>query len=234
MRKNWWTKPNSLSGHEMLPPSLLLTLMTVERTEAGWTVLAEPLLDIVYERPVMPELAGYDGLIFTSRHGVQGFAALTAERGLPVHAVGAATARAARDAGFIEVLEGPGDASGLRDVLPQTRLLHPCGTEVRVAVGEALPVYRAAARQSFSAATRNALLADDIAAIMFFSPRTGSIFAGLAGPAERRGLSAVKALCLSDAVLDSVRDLGWRGVAVAARPDVAAMLALAGRPPNDA
>lgn len=32
--------PKSLPGHELLPPSPLLTLTTVERTEAGWTVLA--------------------------------------------------------------------------------------------------------------------------------------------------------------------------------------------------
>jgi len=32
--------PKSLAGHELLPPSPLLTLTTVERTEAGWTVLA--------------------------------------------------------------------------------------------------------------------------------------------------------------------------------------------------
>jgi hypothetical protein len=32
--------PKSLSAHELLPPSSLLTLTTVERTEAGWTVIA--------------------------------------------------------------------------------------------------------------------------------------------------------------------------------------------------
>src|SRR5215207_6240935 len=32
--------PKSLSAHELLPPSSLLTLTTVERTDAGWTVRA--------------------------------------------------------------------------------------------------------------------------------------------------------------------------------------------------
>jgi transposase len=32
--------PNSLPGHELLPPSPLLTLTTVERSDAGWTVTA--------------------------------------------------------------------------------------------------------------------------------------------------------------------------------------------------
>src|ERR1700674_2672032 len=33
--------PKSLSAHELLPPSSLLTLTTVERTDAGWTVRAQ-------------------------------------------------------------------------------------------------------------------------------------------------------------------------------------------------
>jgi transposase len=32
--------PKSLSGHELLPPSPLLTLTTLERNDAGWTVMA--------------------------------------------------------------------------------------------------------------------------------------------------------------------------------------------------
>ena len=31
----------SLSAHELLPPSSLLTLTTIERTDAGWTVMAQ-------------------------------------------------------------------------------------------------------------------------------------------------------------------------------------------------
>ena len=33
--------PKSLSAHELLPPSSLLRLTTVERTDAGWTVRAQ-------------------------------------------------------------------------------------------------------------------------------------------------------------------------------------------------
>jgi transposase len=33
--------PKSLSAHELLPPSSLLTLTTVEQTDAGWTVMAQ-------------------------------------------------------------------------------------------------------------------------------------------------------------------------------------------------
>src|SRR3979411_1215335 len=33
--------PKLLSAHELLPPSPLLTLTTVERTDAGWTVRAQ-------------------------------------------------------------------------------------------------------------------------------------------------------------------------------------------------
>src|SRR3977135_783722 len=39
--KCWAPMPKSLSAHELLPSSSLLTLTTVERTDAGWTVMAQ-------------------------------------------------------------------------------------------------------------------------------------------------------------------------------------------------
>src|ERR1700709_280668 len=38
--KCWVPMPKLLSAHELLPPSSLLTLTTVERTDARWTVVA--------------------------------------------------------------------------------------------------------------------------------------------------------------------------------------------------
>src|SRR5690606_27759634 len=70
---------------------------TAERLAAlGFEPMVVPLLAI---RPLPcppPDLTGMAALAFTGRNGVDAFAALTAERGLPVFAVGDATAERAR------------------------------------------------------------------------------------------------------------------------------------------
>ena len=69
--------------------------------ERGLDAIAIPLFEIEPVAWDVPEAGGYDGLLLTSanaiRHGGKGLNEL---RGLPVHAVGAATAKAARDARF--------------------------------------------------------------------------------------------------------------------------------------
>ncbi len=74
-------------------------------------VLCAPVMRITYGGS-LPELAGDEVLIFTSRHGVAGFCRLTDQRGLACYAVGDATAAAAQEAGLPAVSAG-GDAEAL-------------------------------------------------------------------------------------------------------------------------
>lgn len=87
---------------------------TADRVRAlGFEPLVAPLLEA---RPVGQgplDLTGVAALAFSSRNGVEAFAARSAERGLPVFTVGAATAAAARAAGFARVISADGDVRGL-------------------------------------------------------------------------------------------------------------------------
>ena len=85
---------------------------TAARVRAlGWEAVVAPLIEI---HPLEPkiDLAGVGALAFTSAAGGRRLRrASPAERRLPVFAVGEATARAAREAGFAEVVSADGDMS---------------------------------------------------------------------------------------------------------------------------
>lgn len=81
--------------------------------DMGFEPIIAPLLAIENLTPPVPDLASVAALAFTSINGVAAFAALTRERNRPVFAVGDATAQAARDAGFADVLSASGDLHAL-------------------------------------------------------------------------------------------------------------------------
>jgi uroporphyrinogen-III synthase len=159
-------------------------------------------------------------------------------RGLPVYAVGDATAEAVRAAGFGEVIEAAGTLDELNALLagaglsPGRKLLHVCGAHVAGAAQAVVPVdrlvvYEARAVERLSSECMEILDGEGFAAALFFSPRTALIFTELLKRAERTAaIKSTKALCLADSVLKSLQDLPWRDVRVAASPDQAAMLAL--------
>jgi uroporphyrinogen-III synthase len=202
------------------------------------TVSIEPLLTIE-PLPVALELGGVQAIALTSANAAP---ALGAARHLPVFAVGAASAAAARGAGCMRVESAGGDAASLARrivacCLPQRgAILHLCGTEVRQGLAEALraagfrvlrqPVYRAKPAQALSAATC-AALREGIDAVLLFSPRTALVFAELiVRHGLERCLAATDACCLSAAVAESCHELAWRRVWIAARPDQGALVEL--------
>lgn len=109
---------------------------TADRVRAmGHAPLVAPLLQV---RPVADariDLRGVAALAFTSANGVRAFAEQSAERGLKVFAVGAATGSAAKTAGFRTVLTADGDVAALADRIAQRRrelngaVLHPGAAE---------------------------------------------------------------------------------------------------------
>lgn len=99
--------------------------------ERGLDMAGEPLFKIAAREWEMPEGA-FDGLLFGSanviRHGGANLAALTH---LPVYAVGAATASAARNCGFSVAAQGKGGLQNVVSALAcqHLRLLRLCGEE---------------------------------------------------------------------------------------------------------
>lgn len=114
--------------------------------QVGLTVVQLPLFAV---RPMtwqLPDLSRYDALLLTSANGVvHGGVDLADLRCLPVVAVGAVTAAAARAAGFHVALVGTADAAGIQasaTAAGLVRLLHLAGRDRVVLPGvDSITVY---------------------------------------------------------------------------------------------
>lgn len=202
---------------------------TAARARAmGLDPVAMPLFTVEPVDWTVPDLAGYDALLLTSanavRHGGDGLARL---RGLPLYAVGEATAEAAREAGFD--IAGTGDAGAERllgSIESDLRLLHLSG-EHRMEPNAtqaitAIPVYRAA-ELPLPDGFRE--IEGQVAAV--HSPRAGQRLADMAGEAgiDR---STIRIAAISEAV-SAAAGSGWERCEAADTPAEAALLALAAR-----
>jgi uroporphyrinogen-III synthase len=198
---------------------------TVERARAcGLKAIAKPLFEVEPIAWDVPEAASFDALLLTSanalRHGGEGLHAL---RGLPVYAVGDATAEAAREAGFD--IKGTGDA-GVERLLGSLeldlKLLHLAGEDRTISQGvrqevTAIAVYRAREKPPPDFGALEEIVA------LIHSPRSGRRFAALV---EQRSGIAIAAI--SPAAADAVGG-GWESVDAADVPNDDALLALAAR-----
>lgn len=191
--------------------------------QLGLDVIAVPLFRVEPVAWQVPDPAGYDALLLTSanaiRHGGAGVAQL---KPLPVHAVGPATAAAARDAGFAVASVGEGGVGEVLARLPtELRLLHLAGQDRQdVAQNHRIDVrvvYRSAAIADPALPPLEAMV------IAVHSPRAGARLADIAG--SRRGAS----IAAISAAAARACGPGWRSVDIAAKPDDASLLALAAR-----
>lgn len=222
--------------------------LTEKLSALGVTSRTEPLMVIDYKTKapnLASSLADAQALLFTSANGVRAFAGLSDDRTLGVVAVGPASAKAARDAGFVTVESASGDVKALADLILKTRtpdagaLLHVAGTHVagdlKGRLGQAGFEYRRAvlyegkAASTLSRETTAEIMAGTLDGILFYSPRTATIFADLvAGETLKMALGAelgkMTAYCLSDGVADMARSLSWGRVRVAAHTDEGALL----------
>ena len=109
-----------------------------ELEAAGHRVLVAPLMAIEGLAGAALDLDGVQALLATSSNAVRAIAAherAAAARALPLFAVGDATARSAREAGFGEVHAAGGDVEKLADLVREQlvpgngRLVHVAGRE---------------------------------------------------------------------------------------------------------
>jgi uroporphyrinogen-III synthase len=216
--------------------------LQAELRRRGIAFVHEPMLSIEQMTGVSIDTPGVQGLLFTSSNGVRAFARLSDHRDLPVFAVGDATARACRDAGFSNVHSASGDVDALANYVIQHcqpldgRLVQIAGTitagdlagALRAAgfIIDRVPIYEARAAEAFSSGTRTALKSGRIDAVLFFSPRTASTFVSLAQNAGlENACRNINAYCLSPAVAKRAAALPWKRVTIAAEPTQAALLA---------
>lgn len=206
----------------------------------GHEALVAPVIGIVPVEGARIDLAGVGALAFTSANGVQAFAGLSAMRGLPVYAVGDATAEAAKAAGFSEVVSADGDVAALAVLIAARRgdwagaVLHPSAAKPAGELAGALaaagveartvPVYDIRVAEALSAAVAEALAAGALDGVLIHSPSAARATAALLPPEAAERLAA---FALSQACAAPLAALGFRLLEVAPFPRDEALLKLA-------
>jgi uroporphyrinogen-III synthase len=200
---------------------------TVARAlELGLPAFALPLFEV---RPVSwaaPHPSDYDALLLTSANAVRlAGEGLGRYRSLPVHAVGEATAEAARNAGLEVQATGESGIDALLEQLPDgLRLLHLRGEDYRPPGKPRQPITACTVYRSDSVAVASAQiqrLSGSVALV--HSPRAGARLAELV-PAR----ASITIAAISEAAVRACGQ-GWRKVAAAQKPHDSALLSLAQR-----
>jgi uroporphyrinogen-III synthase len=194
----------------------------------GLSPIVYPLFTVEAVDWAPPDPAAFDAILLTSANAARlGGPGLACLHDLPVYAVGAATARAALDAGFGTVNEGGGDAAATVPLLVHgghVHVLHLCGDSVRAFDPQGLKIAPLAVYRTMAigdAAGLAALLPPTgrLRALVH-SPRAGKRLAELIAPAVQRRISIA---AISAAAVHACGP-GWRAVSAAVRPDEEAML----------
>jgi uroporphyrinogen-III synthase len=214
--------------------------------ERGHGATVEPLHSVSFEDAEPIDLDGVQALIATSRNGLAALAAdpaLVLARGLPLFAVGKATAAKARAMGFETVVTGAGTAAELAQHIvsvvepSEGLLLHLAGERLTGDIQADLEahgfrvlqpvVYRMVDATRLSAVALDRLNDGDIDGVVLMSPASAAIYAALMA---KHGLVAVARrlthFCLSEAVARRLRPLGAVKCEVADAPRLEEVLAL--------
>jgi uroporphyrinogen-III synthase len=202
---------------------------TIERVlKRGLEAVALPLFDIERVEWTAPEAGGFDGLLLTSANAVRcAGGQLTELRGLPAYAVGAATAQAARDAGFDVASTGEAGVDRLLGSLAaELKLLHLAGEDRRTPSDArqditAVTVYRSTAKEGVDLAPASNSVA------LIHSLRAARRFAELADGA---GIDkhTIRIAAISSEAAQAAGG-GWAAVEAADEPSDDALLALTER-----
>lgn len=212
----------------------------------GHEAVMAPLLTIRFlgDTP-LPE-GPWQALLVTSANGARALGRREDARpllGLPIFAVGAASADAARAAGFARVEAAGGDVETLavhvaRVLVPEKGpLLHVAGSvvagDLAALLGakgfrvERAVLYEAAMAQTLPGAARKALEGGKLDGVILYSPRTARAFAALVTAAGLEAcVKGLAAYCLSPAVAAAVESLPGLTVKIARRPDQAGLLGI--------
>ncbi len=180
-------------------------------------------------------------MIVTSANGSDALARLVKDRNIQVMAVGSATAEAARQHGFTNVMRADGNLESLASLVENE--LHPSRGPLLQIVGRhvagdlaamlnksgfrisTLVGYHANAARSLPGNAAAALVERNLHGVVLFSPRTARIFSNLVREAELDScLESLHAFCLSQPVADALGAYMWRARHVTSSPDVESMI----------
>lgn len=207
----------------LLRPAPGLSASKARAEALGLEVLACPLFAVVPVDWQAPDAKAFDGVLLTSANAARmGGTGLGHYKSLPVHAVGEATAAAARDAGFLVETVGNQGVDALLASLPDNlRLIHPTGRHRtrhggRQAITDVI-VYESGVVDHPPLPQMAGLV------VAVHSPRAGARLAELVE--DRAGVIIA---AISSAAADACGP-GWQRVETAAGPNDHALLALASK-----
>jgi uroporphyrinogen-III synthase len=191
----------------------------------GHAAILAPLMaaeSLAWQPPVAPPQA----IMLTSAFAAR-LAAADAWHGLPAYVVGAATAMAARLAGFADIRDGGGNAQALLDTVAAagiTALLHLAGEDRTLVV---IPVgLRVDTRIVYRARLLPLVAVPAVDWVLLYSARTAGHFAA---ECDRLGVDrATIAIAALSAGIIAAAGAGWRATRAATAPSEAALLAAIG------
>jgi len=228
----------------------------------GVPALVSPSMKRTHQTHELPESVNFSGIIITSRNAVKAitkFDKVTADTGrwakLPVFVVGSATAAAARDAGFSNIIRGTGGGAGL--LAPISRyftekigkqengksfntnlpLLWPSAVEISFDLAAALsphgvavqrlPVYQMIASAGLDSTITDKITEGAIAAVVAMSVRSVQIFRrNLDAAGKAPSLAGMVLIAGSSAIAEAAGG-GWQTVYIARQPRRSRLLAIA-------
>ena len=234
----------------------------------GVPALASPSMTSVPQLNKLPDAEKFSGIILTSRNAVDAItksgktniftdtdtnAHSNIWAKLPAFVVGRATAAAARDAGFLNIIPGGGSGAGLLAPIEcyfsgkmgsQDGRNHPnlplCWTSaadisfdmVAALTGhdievQRLPVYKMIANDTLDAALANKIEQGAIAAVVAMSPRSVQIFRKNLDAIGKASSLARMTLIAGSAAISVAAGKGWQAVYVAREPRRVRVLAIA-------
>ena len=215
--------------------------------ELGHEVTVEPLLAVSFDDPDPVDVSEAQALVATSRIALRALerqpGLFAIARGLPLYAVGRATAADARRLGFEMVITGAGTG---HDLVPQLigsldpasgPLVHLAGDRLATDLAGELRqhgfqvdtpvVYRMLAATSLTDDVVEQIGMGEIEGVVLLSPRTAAIYVKLL---QRHGLARVAGrmthYCLSDAIAAQLKPLGTLRIEIADAPELEELLAL--------
>lgn len=234
--------PDPSKGVVLITRPAAGAIETAKRVAAlGFKPLVAPVLETALAPTQLPEPARLQAVILTSANAVPCLSA--AYFHLPVFAVGAATAAAAREAGFTRVTNAAGNATDLAALVARLcepglgSLLFPGAATLAVDIAKPLRaagfrvvrriVYRTSPIAALTQQAREALVSGGVRAALFFSPASARSFVALVTASlPTTCLATVDAVAISAAVASALVPLPWRHIRVASLPNQDAMLAL--------
>lgn len=204
-------------------------------SERGISSIISPMLTYQYNKFIIEPVQNYEGIIITSAQSVRALSTRTIERNVPLFCVGNQSADTAKAQGFKNVISARGTALELIELIKSRKrtakpYLYARGadisTDIEAALKEcAIPcesviAYKATLTQAFSAPCVQALMKGTIYAAAFTSVRGAKNFARLVCVNNLSNqLKTIKALCLSNNVLEYIQTLEWADTSVCPMPD---------------